>query len=308
VRSRSGEPPSISVELTERIHAILASKGLTLYQVSQQTAKRYGRSSPFFLPHNLYYDVRRGALTPSVFQVFSLSRTSGYRLSDWLRVVGIEIENIPRLQALMQRKRTAIIDIALTDAQDSVEWFRSRLTDSLVRRLADSSVPAVAPLTQLLEPVGLARIASLARAGGKKFIYAKIGTEDALAFPELLPGSIVRINPELIPDSFPAKDGAISDRIFLLEHSNGLYCCKVRRVRENVIVPAGTKLSYAQVELRLSSEAKILGVVDFEIRSLLKGPNPEVPNRYLTFRTRGLNTTERLESQIHTAPVDVGTA
>jgi hypothetical protein len=267
VRSRSGEPPSISVELTERIHAILASKGLTLYQVSQQTAKRYGRSSPFFLPHNLYYDVRRGALTPSVFQVFSLSRTSGYRLSDWLRVVGIEIENIPRLQALMQRKRTAIIDIALTDAQDSVEWFQSRLTDSLV--------PAVAPLTQLLEPAGLARIASLARAGGKKFIYAKIGTEDALAFPELLPGSIVRINPELIPDSFPAKDGAISDRIFLLEHSNGLYCCKVRRVRENVIVPAGTKLSYAQVELRLSSEAKILGVVDFKSARCSKAPTPK---------------------------------
>src|SRR5262249_7890588 len=63
-----------------------------------------------------------------------------------------------------------------------------------------------------------------------------------------------------------------------LEHSKGLFCCHIRRVRENVIVPVGTKFSYAQVELPLSSEARCLGVVDLEIRSLVKPSRPTVPN------------------------------
>jgi hypothetical protein len=271
VSSRSPDRPSTtSVELTERIQTILASKGLTLYQVSQRTAALYGRSSHSFIPHNLYYDLRHEPFTPSIFQVLALSRISGYRIPDWLQVFGIDIENIPRLQVLLPRKRTAMIDSSLTDTQDWVEWFRSKP--------GNRPVPEVAPLAHLLERVGLQRIAWLLGPGGRKFLYAKIGTQDALAFPDLLPGSIVRINPQLISKSLPAKDAAISDRIFLVQHNKGLFCSRLRRVGENGIVPVGTKLSYAQVELRFPSEAKILGVVDFEIRALLKGASPEVPN------------------------------
>jgi hypothetical protein len=270
VPSRSGLSSSTTVELTERIHAILASKGLTLYQASQQSIALYGRSSPYFLPHNLYYDLRHATFTPSIFQVFALSRISGYRISDWLRVFGIDLNDVPRLQALLPRKRTALVDHTLTDDQAWVQWFRSRA--------GHNSGPAIAPLSLLLEPVGFRKISSLPGAGTSKFIYAKIGVQDALAFPDVLPGSIVRADPELIGVSFPRNNGRISSRIFLLEHCKGLFCCRVRRVRENIIVPVGTKLSYAPVELRVPSQAKLLGVVDFEIRSLVKAVCPEVPN------------------------------
>ncbi len=268
--SRSGLSSSTTVELTERLHAILASKGLSLYQASQQSMALYGRSSPYFLPHNLYYDLRHAPFTPSIYQMFALSRISGYRISDWLRVFGIDLENVPRLQAILPRKRTALVDNTLTDDQAWVQWFRSRA--------GHGSIPAIAPLVQLLEPIGLRKILSLPGADGGRFLYAKIGFQDALAFPDLLPDSIVRADPELIGKSLPAIDGHVSERIFLLEHSKGLFCCRVRRVRENVIVPVGTKLSYAQLEFRLADEAKLLGVVDFEIRSLATIQHPEVPN------------------------------
>lgn len=254
----------------ERIQTILASKGLSLYQVSQQSAIRFGRSSPYFLPHNLYHALRQESFIPSIFQIFALSQISGYRLSDWLRVFAIEVEDIPRLLALLPRKRTALIDSSFTDSQAWVQWFRSRLP-----RGGDF---AVAPLAQLLEPAGRRRIGSLPGGINSKFVYAKIGTEDVLAFPDLLPGSIVRINAELMSDSFPAKDGAVSDGLFLLEHGKGLFCGRIRRLRENVIVPVGTKLAYAQVELRLPADVRILGVVDLEIRSLLESADPEVPD------------------------------
>ena len=258
-----------NVELPERIHSILRNKGLTLYQVSQQSAALYGLSSPYFLPHNLYYDLRRGGFTPSIYQVFALSRITGYRLLDWLRVFGIDVEDIPRLQTLIPRKRTVLLDASLTDSQAWVEWSRNRSSNR--------PTPAIAPLAQLLEAVGRKRIGSIRGARAPGFLYAKIGTEDALAFPDLLPGSIVRINPSSKAESLPAKNSEISARIFLLEHSKGLFCGRVRRIDEDVIVPVGTELSYAQVELQFRTEVNLLGVVDLEMRSLLKGALPVVP-------------------------------
>jgi len=269
VRSGSEQPRQTTVALTERIQTILRSKGLTLYQASQQSEALYGKSSPYFLPHNLYYDLRGGKFTPSIYRVFALSRISGYRLSDWLRVFGIDLEDVPRLQFLIPRKRTIFVDASLTDPQAWVGWFTNRASNR--------SAPSIAPLAQLLEPAGLRRIGSISGSGTQGFLYTKIGAEDVLAFPDFLPSSIVRINPKLITGSLPAKNGEISERIFLLEHSKGLFCSRVRRVEGNVIVPVGTELPLAQIELRFPSHVRFVGVIDLEIRSLLKGAQPAVP-------------------------------
>ena len=269
VSSRTGRSLGTDVEFTERIQSILRSKGLTLYQASQQSAALYGRSSPYFLPHNLYSDLRRGTFIPSIYQVLALSRISGYRLSDWLRVFGIDLENIPRMQILIPCKRTVLLDASLTDARGWVQWFRNRRSDR--------PTPSVAPLAMLLEAAELRRIGSIPGADTRGFLYAKIGTEDAFACPDLLAGSVVRINPRLMAGSLPAENGRISQPIFLLEHSKGLFCSRIRRAQEDVIVPVGTELAFAQIELRFPSQVRLAGVVDFEIRSLLKGARHVVP-------------------------------
>jgi hypothetical protein len=268
VPARSRKMSQPTTDLAEKIQSILALKDLTLYQVSQRSEKLYGRSSPYFLPHNLYFDLRGGTFSPSIYQFFALSRITGYRLSDWLRLFGADLESIVRLQTSLPSRRTILLDSSLADPYVWVPWFRNRI--------GNSPAPPIAPLGQLLGRSGPNRLGSLSESNGRGFLYAKIGYQDALAFPDLFPGSIVRVNPE-IPDKLAFLPNGVSSRIFLIEHSKGLFCCRLRIVGDSVIVPVSTKVSYAQVELRRPPDAKLLGTVDLEIRPLLMAKEPEVP-------------------------------
>ncbi len=256
-------------DLAERVRYILASKNLTLSHVSQVSASRFGRSSPYFLPHTLYHEFRLGTFSPSLHQVFALSQISGYRFSDWLRVLGCDPEDIPRLQVLLPAKRTMLLDSSLVDADAWIPWFRSRTRGT--------SVPPIAPLAQLLEVTTPRRLRFLSEIGNRGFLYLRIGRQDAMAFPDLIPGSIVRVNSKFSNDRIPKTNGATSTQIFLIEHNKGLFCCRLRVVEKGVIVPVGTSLSYAQLELQVPRVARLLGIVDLEIRSMLGSEQPEVP-------------------------------
>jgi hypothetical protein len=254
--------------LAEKIQSTLSLKDLTLYQVSRQSEKLYGRSSPYFLPHNLYYDIRGGTSIPSIYQSVALSRITGYRLPDWLRVFGADLENIVKLQATLPSHNTILLDSSLVDPYAWIPWVRNRI--------GNIPLPPIAPLSQLLELSHLRRLRSLSEAGDRGFLYAKIGYQDALAFPDLLPGSIVRVNPD-IPDKPILRTNGISSHLFVIEHCKGLFCCRLRTVGGSVIVPVSTKLSYAQVELRVPQEARLLGIVDLELRPLVMADEPRIP-------------------------------
>jgi hypothetical protein len=201
--------------------------------------------------------------------VFALSQVSGYRFSDWLRLLGCDLEDIPRLEVLLPSKRTMLLDSSLVDADAWIPWFRNRARSA--------SVPPIAPLAQLLEVSPSKRLRFLSEVGKRGYLYAKIGLQDALAFPNLIPGSIVRVNPRFPNDCIPKTNGATSAQIFLIEHSKGLFCCRLRNIENGIVVPIGTSLSYAQVELQVPREVRIAGVADLEIRPMLLAEQPEVP-------------------------------
>ena len=252
----------------ERLKSILASRKLTLYQVSERSAAIFGRSSPHYLPHNLYYDLREGTLSPSLFQLFAFSRISGYRLTDWLRVFGFDVEVIPRLQVQLPSKRTALLDSSMDDPEAFTPWLRN---------LGTGASPAgVVPLSQVLEWTNPRRLALLTELGKKGFIYAKIGHEDALAFPDLLPGSIVRVRPMGMEDLLHRARGEQSKDLILLEHAKGFCCCRIRVAGAGRIVMIATQMPYAQVEFKVPQEARLVGVVDLESRSVLKPQQPVV--------------------------------
>jgi hypothetical protein len=138
-------------------------------------------------------------------------------------------------------------------------------------------VSPIAPLAQLLQIISPRRLRFLSGITDQGFLYAKIGRQDALAFPDLIPGSIVRVNPRFSNGCIPKTNGATSIQMFLIEHNKGLFCCRLRVVEKGVIVPIGTSLSYAQVELKVPREARLLGVVDLEIRPMLRTDQAEVP-------------------------------
>src|SRR4030095_14822871 len=140
----SAEPNGrMLVDVAERLRAILASKDLTLYQVSQKSEVLYGHSSPYFLPHNLYYDLRSGTFTLSIHQLAALSRVSGYRLNDWVRAFGFDLQDIVRLQVLLPSHRTVLLNSTLEDAQAFVPWLESRAFHT--------PIPAMAPLSNPLQ-------------------------------------------------------------------------------------------------------------------------------------------------------------
>ena len=92
-----------SAELAERVRSILGTRNLTLYQVSQKSEAIYGHASPYFLPHNFYYDLKLGTFSPSVYQLFALSRISDYRPADWLHVLGFDPKRSPDCRFCFRR-------------------------------------------------------------------------------------------------------------------------------------------------------------------------------------------------------------
>ena len=264
----SQSEPGSNTQLAERVKSILTSKKLTLYQASQRSAALFGRSSPHYLPHNLYYDLRHGSFSPSLFQLFAFSQISNYRLADWLWVFGFDVEVIPRLQIQLPSRRTILLDSSLDDPNAFIPWLGA---------LGGSAPPAaVAPLSQVLEWTKPRRLGSLAELKNKGCLYAKIGYEDALAFPTLLAGSIIRVSSGITDDLLKQINSEESRNLFLLEHGKGLCCCHIRAVGSGRIAATSGQLPYAQVEFKVPEEARLVGVVDLEIRSLLRPQQPDV--------------------------------
>jgi hypothetical protein len=199
--------------------------------------------------------------------VFALSRISNYRVNDWLRVFGFDVQVIPRLQVQLPSRRTVLLDSSLDDPNVFIPWLGNLGTTA--------PSPAVVPLSQVLEWTKPRRLASLAQLKDKGFLYAKIGYQDALAFPELLPGSIARVRPGTTRDVRQIGSEGSKD-LFLIEHGKGLCCCHIRTVGDGRIATISTQLQYAQVEFKVPEEAKLVGVVDLEIRTLLRPQQPGV--------------------------------
>lgn len=255
--------PATNRETADRVKSILASKRLTLYEASQKSLTQFGRWSPYYVPHSLYYELRREAFSPSVFQLFALSQISGYRLMDWLRVFGFESALIPRLQVQLPSKRTILVDSSLDDPNAYITWLRDLPVG------APSA--GVIPLSQVLEWTTARRLGSLRTLVAGGFLYAKIGQQDALAFPELLPGSIVRVKPNTNNiDVLTEYSGEVSKNLFLIEHSHGLCCSRIRPAGSGCIALVSSQLPYVDVDLRVPEQARLLGTVDLEIRSLLR--------------------------------------
>ncbi len=259
-------------ELADRIKSILARRNLTLYQVSERSAALFGQSSPHYLPHNLYYDLRHGSFTPSIFQLFALSRISSYRFTDWLRVFRFDVGAIPRLQIQLSSNRTVLLDSSMENPHTLVPWLRNLP--------AGAEPEDVLPLSQVMEWTRPRTLASLGRLRDKGFLYAKIGYQDSWSFPELLPGSIVRVRLTSIDDLLQRLRGEQSKSLILLENAKGFCCCRIRVVGAGRIAMVPSQMPYARVEFSVPQEARIIGTADLEIRNLLRPEQPAVPREF----------------------------
>jgi len=239
------------------VRDILRAKGFTLYRVAALSRARYPHQAIYHIRRNFYSQLRSG-LSPTLHQLLALSELTGDRLWDWLAVFDFSPGDVPRLQAFLPRPRTGLIDKDLVDPQG--------LLPSLRYLRHGATLPAAAPLSQLLEASGSQPAESLIERTRRDFLYAKIGAEDALAFPDLVPGSIVRADPRLVGSLLPRMAGELSRHIFLIEHARGLNCGRLRVVGSNRIALLSSDAQLASFEFKLGTEGRILGVVDLELR------------------------------------------
>jgi len=107
------------------------------------------------------------------------------------------------------------------------------------------------------------------------FVYAKVGPQDAFAFPELLPGSIVRADPRNVATALASTGSSTSQALFLVEHARGLNCCRLQYLAADRVALVSTEKPCARVELQLGRELKILGTIDMEMRNVRKTRRPE---------------------------------
>jgi transcriptional regulator with XRE-family HTH domain len=229
------------------------------------------------IPHNFYSALRSRRFSPSLYQVLVLSIMSDYRLVDWLGIFGFSLDDVACFQASLTALRTVEVDASVYQPRVSIPWFYDL-------REPDLSGPLI-PLSRWLAPGAPRSFDSLPYTASGTYRYVKIGSQDALAFPELLPGSIVQVRCgfralERLPiGKTPAKG------LFLVEHSSGLTCSWLYRPKSKRIVLCSRHLPYAPVELECGTEAVVLGLADLEIRPLGKIDKPMVAARLGRFWT-----------------------
>lgn len=243
--------PASSAALRTRM--ILASRGLSLSIAARASRNLFQQDPRFHVPPNLYHTLDRQGFSPSIYQLFALSRISDYRLVDWLAVFDVNLDEIARLQMALPARYTTVIDGTLYDEMSPFLTFEPLWPDA--------SPGSIRPLQ---ESVRIVRSRRSARAESH-FIYAKIGSHDAFAFPELVPGSIVRVDTSDASDrssQFARPDNSL----FLVQYDSGIVCSRIHWIEPNRIVLRPIELAFAQLELELEKHARIIGRVDFEFR------------------------------------------
>jgi len=179
---------------------------------------------------------------------------------DWLAVFGISLDDVSRFQVVFPSLRTVELDSRVYRPDALTPWLYD-LKDP------DLSMPLV-PLSQWVAIGSRRRIDSVSRGAKKTFRYVKIGSHDALAFPDLLPGSIVRVR-EDVSALRHAPIGKMPGRtMFLVQHAKGIACSRLLRSESDRIVLCSRHLPYAPLEVAVSGDGVVLGTVDAEIRAI----------------------------------------
>ncbi len=254
------------IDLSDSIRSLLSSRGLSLAEVSRQSRVRFPENSLLWIPSNFYDALHHASFTPSLHQLFALSVLTGYRLVDWLRLFGFSFDDAVRFQAAWPRYRTVELDARVYDPIEDLPWFEEPPVVALGEELT--------PLNHWLSGKISQPLVALTGKTDSRFLYLKIGTGDAYAYPDLLPESIVRVDPRIpIEPTFGEME---SGEIFAVEHSRGITCSRLRIGGQGKVILCPGEVPYAPVELRLGTEARILGAVDFEIRRLAYRGAPAV--------------------------------
>ena len=243
--------------LVKSITNVLRRSGHTVTQLSILSGQRYGSGSPYFIPRTFLYKLRSG-VTPHICQIATLSECTGYRFLDWMRLLGFDLHQIPRLQVQLHPERTVLVTPVGFESLST----HSRLLPSGWRTLGES-----------LSGFSLsARLGNVAMAATAGCCFVKIGRADAMISPKLFPGMIVSVDCSCRRPSH-GDSSALAENLWLLEQSEGLMCTYLKWIDDRQVVLLPSRHPWGSFPLHLSSEARVLGLVNLASASM----RPQTP-------------------------------
>ena len=211
------------------VKQVLKRAGLTVSRTSSLASMRYGTDTPYYVPPTFLYKTRLG-ITPHVCQLVALSQLTGYRFGDWMNLYGFDLSLILPLQLEVHTDRTAMI----------------------TPHHAFSS-------GDFCDAQGEPKIAN-----SDRYFFVKVGSGDNVVYPKILSGSVVRVDRRYSPQVRTSEQA--DELLWLVEHPGGLACCHVKRIDNEHIVLLPSRPPLSAWPLRLSREARILGLIDLELR------------------------------------------
>ena len=212
-----------------QIRQVLKRAGLTASGASSLSGARYGTNTPYYVPPTLLYKTRIG-ITPHICQLVALSEVTGYSFVKWMKLYGFDLGLILPLQLEVHRERTAMITPAHTF---SAHDFSRVHGDSGIQK-------------------------------SDRYLFVKVGTADNVVYPKLLSGSVVRADRRYSPQV--RTDERADELLWVVEHPGGLACCHVKRIDSDQIILLPSHPPLSAWPLRLSREARVLGLIDLEFR------------------------------------------
>ncbi len=198
---------------------------LTMVELSAQTGRRFGEESPYFISRTFLYKQATG-VTPHICQVVALSEITGYRFEDWMALCGFDLSLIPNMQLIIPNERTTLF----------TPW---RGVDRMNHHNQPNSTEAQHQ---------------------DRYCFAKVGSRDAVLNPLVRPGSIVRADRCFSQEILKSKSSG--QHVWLVEHPAGVTCCRVKSVGGNQVVLLPDRAPLSPWPLRLSTQVRILGLVD----------------------------------------------
>lgn len=271
------------MDKARQVREVLSARGLSLYSVSQKSAALFGRSSEYYVAHNLYSLLTRTRQTPTICEMLALSQITGYRLFDWLRIFGIELDKIHRLRLIISGRRTVILDSRIYDTQAWIPWF--------AETKGSGPIPPIAPLSQLLHRAPPRRAKELMSRAQNKFFYALVGEQDVYALPHFAPGSVIRARASRPGDALSGSRPTHGTPFFLVEYGSGWACSRLIAIEKDRVLLHCPQWPCMDQELRIGGDAKILGIIDAEIRPMKpsgRGIQHTKPERLPPARRAGL--------------------
>ena len=223
-----------SANVATHVRRILVERGLSVSDLNALSAAQGHASPASRLPHAFFSMLKKG-IAPHVSEVAALSNLTNFLFIDWLALFGFDLAAITRLQVKLHTRKTTLV--MPTERLLPLQIPREPPPESA----ASDSVPPHRPL-----------------------LFAKVGMSDGMAFPAIIPGSIVSIDTARTEVPLSGQPCAL----YLVEHLRGLSCCYASKINKHEVLLTPRYLPYPCLRYRIGEQAIILGAIDSELRPL----------------------------------------